>query len=203
MGRRPTNKERKNNTAKKDVWVANLFPYFKNNGFMGFSMDDVASFLGVSKATIYNHFASKDEIIDYYLDKKIEDFNVFTEALEDNSLTLIHRYENALRYLVSQMVDVSPRVRSDLEISFPEKWNLFQQMLNKALSQLGDHYRQGIEDGIFLNVNVDLLLLCDKDMLMFISDEQKLIEGNVDPALAFEQYMHIRKNGLLKAPGLM
>jgi hypothetical protein len=101
------------------------------------------------------------------------------------------------------MVDVSPRVRGDLEISFPEKWSLFQQMLNKALGQLGDHYRKGIEDGVFLDVNVDLLLLCDRDLLMFISDEQRLIDGNVDPASAFEQYMHIRKNGLLKAPGLM
>lgn len=203
MGRKPINKERKNNTSKRNQWIQKLYPYFKNNGFLGFSMDDVADFLGVSKATIYNHFVSKEEIIDCYLDKKISGFNGFEEILSNSEIAFVDRYVKALEFLVIQMVDVSPSVRSDLAKVFPEKWSDFEENLNNALISLGEHYHQGIEEGLYKPLNVSLMLLCDRNMLMLVSDENKLQKANVNPLLAFEEYMNIRKNGFLKAPGMM
>jgi len=203
MGRKPINKERKNNSNKRNHWIQQLYPYFKQNGLLGFSMDEVAVFLGVSKATIYNHFVSKEEIIDCYLDKKISGFEGFEEILEDSEISFVDKYVRALEYLVSHLLDVSPNVREDLAKVFPDKWSDFEKYLNDALDSLGEHYKQGIEKGIYKPVNVNLILLCDRDMLMFISDEERLRSANVNPFIAFEEYMNIRKNGLLKAPGMM
>jgi AcrR family transcriptional regulator len=203
MGRKPTNKERKNNTTKRNLWIRKLYPYFKQNGLLGFSMDDVAQFLGVSKATIYNHFVSKEEIIDLFLDLKISEFEGFEEILEDSEISFEDKYVKALKFLVVQMIDVSPSVRVDLTKVFPEKWEEFEKHLNSALDSLGAHYQQGISDGMYKPVNIALMLLCDRNLLMFISDENTLSAAEVEPLLAFEQYISIRKNGLLKAPGMM
>lgn len=203
MGRKPINKERKNNASKRNLWIQKLYPYFKENGLIGFSMDDVANFLGVSKATIYNHFVSKEEIIDCYLDKKISGFDGFEEILMDSEISFVDKYVKALEFLVIQMIDVSPSVQSDLAKFFPEKWSDFENNLNDALISLGEHYHQGMERGVYKSINVNLMLLCDRNMLMLVSDEQKLRPANVNPLLAFEEYINIRKNGFLKAPGMI
>ena len=199
MGRKPTNKERKNNIVKRNQWIQKLYPYFKQNGLLGFSMDDVAQFLDVSKATIYNHFVSKEEIIDHYLDLKISEFEAFEGILEDSETSFEDKYVKALKFLVIQMIDVSPGVRADLAKVFPLKWGEFEKHLSAAFDSLGKHYQQGIVAGLYKPVNVALMLLCDRNLLMFISDENALSAAKIDPLLAFEQYMSIRKNGLLKA----
>jgi predicted DNA-binding protein YlxM (UPF0122 family) len=203
MGRKPTNKERKNNTSKRNLWIQKLYPYFKENGLLGFSMDEVAEFLGISKATIYNHFVSKEEIIDYFLDLKISGFEGFEEILNDSEASFGDKYVKALEFLVIQMVDISPSVREDLSKVFPEKWAEFEKHLNAALESLGNHYEQGIKIGLYKPVNVDFMLMCDRNMLMFISDENLLRTAQIEPLLAFEEYIGIRNNGLLKSPGMM
>lgn len=45
---------------------------FSQNGYMGTSMNDIAAKLGVTKAALYKHYKSKQEILDSIIDKMNE-----------------------------------------------------------------------------------------------------------------------------------
>jgi AcrR family transcriptional regulator len=197
MGRKSTNKARSSNDQKRNKWVRQLYPFFKNRGLLGFSMEEVAGYLDVSKATIYNYFKSKEEIISCYMAEKFTDFSAFDDKLDDLSKTFVDRYEDALFHLVQEMSDFSPQVRSDLEHIFPELWKNLNSVIDEYLSQVRKHYEIGIETGVYEKFNPSILLLCDKNMLFYMSDSEQLAESGVSLSQAFAEYMFVRKNGML------
>ena len=56
---------------KKDITQKALF-YFIQYGFKSFTMDDLANSLGISKKTLYEQFASKNELVEAVLDYALE-----------------------------------------------------------------------------------------------------------------------------------
>ena len=63
MGRKPIAKKRSRNEVKREKWINECIGHFERSGIRNVTMDDVAQLLGISKATIYNHFKSKDEMV--------------------------------------------------------------------------------------------------------------------------------------------
>ena len=56
---------------KEDITQKALF-YFMQYGFKSFTMDDLANSLGISKKTLYEQFASKNELVEAALDYALE-----------------------------------------------------------------------------------------------------------------------------------
>ena len=61
---------RKKNTKEKILEEA--LKLFARSGYMGTSMNDIAIKLGVTKAALYKHYSSKQEILDSIVDKMNE-----------------------------------------------------------------------------------------------------------------------------------
>lgn len=200
MGRKATNKARNSNDLKRNKWVRDLYPFFKTRGLLGFNMEEVASYLNVSKATIYNYFKSKEEIIDCYLSEKFSDFGGFESKIEDTSISFVHSYETAMFHLVREMSDFSPQVRSDLQHIFPSKWEKLDLVIADCLKRIKQHYTDGIQTGVYQRFSPDILLICDKNMLFYMSDAEQLAQSGVSLRQAFSEYMFVRKNGMLLNP---
>ena len=64
MGRKPVDKERIDDPELKSAWIKQLSPIYLRNGLTRFTMDDIASKLSISKATLYKYYASREEILD-------------------------------------------------------------------------------------------------------------------------------------------
>ena len=58
---------------------------FLTNGFQGTSMDAVAQSAGVSKQTVYSHFANKEELFQACISKKVAGYGFAETALVDDS----------------------------------------------------------------------------------------------------------------------
>lgn len=199
MGRKSTNKSRMTNSAKREEWIRSLYPFFRIRGLMGFSMEEVAGFLDVSKATIYNYFTSKEEIIDHYVASKLNDFNQFNLIFGNKRLSLIERYEKSLYHLLQEMCDLSPEVRNDLKYIFPELWTRLAEALDGYLSSIKSLYETGFADGSFNPINPSLLIMCDRNMLFFMSDPTQLKQSGLTLEKAFSEYMYMRQNGLIRS----
>ena len=63
--------ESKVKNTKEKILVEAL-KLFAQSGYMGTSMNDIASKLGVTKAALYKHYKSKQEILDSIIDKMNE-----------------------------------------------------------------------------------------------------------------------------------
>lgn len=198
MGRKSTNKVRSSNEAKRRRFVRSLYPFFKQHGLIGFSMEEVAESLGVSKATIYNYFTSKGEIIDSFLEEKSRDLKGFEKQVTNKQLPVDQRYESALLNLMTHFADFSPKVRHDLEFIFPERWGLFSETLDDYMEIVRSLYREGQKSGVFHAVNPELMSICDKNMILFLSDQQQVARNGFTQNRAFDEFMYMRKNGLMR-----
>ena len=63
MGRKAINKKRKPLNTKQQKWLGEVLPYFYKNGMRKPTMDDIAEQLNLTKATIYNYYSSKEDLI--------------------------------------------------------------------------------------------------------------------------------------------
>lgn len=196
MGRKSINKTRKTDQEKRSKWTRKLYPFFRSNGLVGFSMDEVSEYLAISKATVYNHYTSKEEIIDCFLHEKKKDMDAFNKLIANPSVSFAERYQKALFHLLKHMCDVSPNVRHDLQYLYPEKWMFLSTLLDEYLKDLIKLYSQGMAEGVFNSINLRLLMICERNMLLFLSDSDQLATSGLSLRQAFDEFMNMRLTGI-------
>lgn len=114
-------------------------------GFRKFTIDDLASNLGISKKTIYKYFSSKNEIISSVLENYLEmDRNTRQEALE--AATGIPEELQAM-WSSSLQTIVPTWLLAELQQYFPEEWAKCEQVIDFHKKQMLSIFQKGIQSG--------------------------------------------------------
>ena len=114
-------------------------------GFRRFTIDDIASDLGISKKTIYKHFDSKKQIISEVFTKHLEmEKNSTLEALrtEESWLDKLR----AVIYCYGQG-KFPPQLLKELQIYFPGEWEKTEAIMAFKREKGIDLLLQGIASG--------------------------------------------------------
>ncbi|MEO6831158.1 MAG: TetR/AcrR family transcriptional regulator, partial [Chitinophagaceae bacterium] len=123
---------------------------FRQFGFKTITMDDIARKAGVSKKTLYQHFASKSEVVKAAM-------VWHQQQLQDYFIDIINNSENAVEGLVrvnavmSQMFrQINPLALLELQRFFPETYALFRtKLLDKDIAAIRDNIIRGMEEGLY------------------------------------------------------
>src|SRR5262245_16339452 len=82
-----------------------LFAY----GYSSFTMDDLARELGMSKKTLYVHFASKDAIVERIIDSFSSDVLAMADAIfADKELAFIEKLRRFTTSMVKRFAQLHP-----------------------------------------------------------------------------------------------
>jgi TetR/AcrR family transcriptional regulator, cholesterol catabolism regulator len=131
---------------------------FRRYGIKSITMDEIASQLGISKKTIYQYFADKEELISSVMDQKIKES-------QENCLFGIRHAENAIHeeFLVQDKVlehldDLNPVALHDLEKFHPSVHEKFVHHKNDFMMEMVENnLRRGIREGLYrpeIRVNI-------------------------------------------------
>ncbi|MCG2633923.1 MAG: TetR/AcrR family transcriptional regulator [Gammaproteobacteria bacterium] len=90
-------------TSKEDI-IAAVIPLFAQHGYAGVSMRDIASDVGLSPASLYNHFKDKESIYREMLDVVYKRRQGAFEFVNDKSIPPLERMERFLRGMCSSLV---------------------------------------------------------------------------------------------------
>lgn len=118
---------------------------FMRYGVRSVTMDDVARELGMSKKTLYQYFANKDELVTETCREHIcSEENEFKEIHEqaENALDELHKLTVCVRKM---MVRINPSLLFDLAKYHPEAW---QHFLSFKTNFIQKHVREILERGI-------------------------------------------------------
>ncbi len=140
------------------------------SGYSAMNMDAVAARVGISKATLYQHFPSKEEVAVRVVVRTIGRLNRFLDEL-DPALPAIARLEQAVRFVIAHRFASH---RSDLNASRPSmhpilrEHPLFQAQHDHLLATLEGLVEQAKSEGSILpdlstRLVVQLLLSCVRD----------------------------------------
>jgi TetR/AcrR family transcriptional regulator, cholesterol catabolism regulator len=146
----------------KDRIIEGAAELFKTYGIKSVTMDSLAGHLGISKRTIYEVFADKDELLTEVLTRmarKQKELVKRVLAESENSIVAIFRLLEINR---EYFQDINPVLQSDLK-----KYH-YEVLLKKADSTEMPDYRNnqqvienGISEGLFrTDVNPDLANRC-------------------------------------------
>src|SRR5690606_34764929 len=123
---------------------------FRQYGFKTITMDDIARRAGISKKTLYLHFANKNEVVS-------ETIGWYKEKISANCCATMEQSENPIEAMVRimEMFDqinrqMNPLALLELERFFPDVFREFRDsMVERDVQNIKANIEKGINDGYY------------------------------------------------------
>lgn len=128
-------------------------------GIRSVSMDDIANALGMSKKTIYQYYADKDELVDAVVEDELKKTENDCDACRINAKDAVEEVVLTMNQIHDQFQNMNPVILFDMEKFHP---NAFQKFLKHKNEFLFRVIKQNIERGVIEELyrpelNVDVL----------------------------------------------
>ncbi|MBX2962486.1 MAG: TetR/AcrR family transcriptional regulator [Cyclobacteriaceae bacterium] len=108
---------------------------FMRYGIRSISMDDIARQLGVSKKTLYQHFADKDELVMLVSRNHLDQHKRQFDAIRDDSKNPIEELAKLSQCIRADMETMNPSVLFDLQKFHPKAWSEWQAFKSNYMRQ--------------------------------------------------------------------
>ncbi len=143
----------------KERIIAKAREQFFRYGVKSVTMDDIASELGISKKTIYQHYEDKDAIVNQLMLGEMANDKCEWEALNQNSKNVIEKTVKSMDIFKQVFSEINPSTFFDIKKYHPKTWELFQEhKQNFILGAIKQDLIEGIEQGFFRpEIKVDIL----------------------------------------------
>jgi len=197
MGRKPILKYRKKDDSITQRWIEKILPHFQQHGFKQYSMDEVVKLAGVSKATFYKYFSSREKLLDSIISYQIHEIAKFRDALFNNEQTYYERYYNAIQISSKAISQISGKFLEDIRQVYPEKWKAVEEFKNHAVSLLEEFYEEGIRDGYLMNIHPRLMAVNDHLIFTQMTDPQFLKKTGLSMQEVFDHYFRMKNEGVI------
>lgn len=152
---------------------------FRQYGFKTITMDDIARKAGISKKTLYQHFANKNEVV-------TESILWFKGNVSENCTIHLTQSENAIEGMVRVMAmfddinkKMNPLVLFEMERYFPECFKKFREsIMQDDVQRLKQNLIDGIAQGYYREgINVDFLSVYRMELSMLTYNPNLLVNN--------------------------
>ena len=128
-------------------------------GIRSVSMDDIANNLGMSKKTLYQYFADKDELVDAVVDGHIKEIQEDCMSCRLDAADAIHEIFITMERIMEEFSNMNPMLLYDLEKFHFKAYQRFREHKDKFLLQIiRNNIEWGIKDELYRDdINVDVL----------------------------------------------
>lgn len=134
----------------------NLFSQF---GTRSITMDDIAQKMGVSKKTLYAHFADKDELVTHAISRFLHAVDADCKANQIQAVNAIDELFLVMEMLDKQFRNMKPFVLLDLQRYHSTAYQAFLSYRDTNMqSIIRENLQRGIREGLYrADLDVDVL----------------------------------------------
>jgi AcrR family transcriptional regulator len=176
---------------------------FSQYGFKTITMDDIARRAGISKKTLYQHFANKQEVVNesvmWYKDHMTENCQMQIKDAVD----AIDAMVQMIAFMDETHKRINPMAIFEMQRFFPEAYNTFREQLSiRDVAMIRENIEQGIKEGIYREgLNADLLARYRVETSLLILQPNLLVNDRSDlMSVALEVAEHFLY-GIMNAKG--
>ena len=132
---------------------------FMQYGIRSVSMDDIANNLGMSKKTLYQYFADKDELVEAVVDRHINMVEGDCINCQRQATDAIHEIFLTMKHIMEEFKNMNPMLLYDLEKFHFKAYQRFKDYKDKFLLEvIQKNIEWGIKDGLYRpDLNIDVL----------------------------------------------
>jgi AcrR family transcriptional regulator len=132
---------------------------FLRLGIRSVSMDEIATQMGISKKTLYQHFQDKDQLVDLVLEEQIKQMQAETIQAVHSSSNAIGEIFNTMDMMVKHSSNMNPMVLFDLQKYHFGSFQKFAAHKNDFLFNIiSNNLKKGVEEGLYRSdINIEIL----------------------------------------------
>ena len=155
---------------------------FRQYGFKAITMDDIARRAGISKKTLYQHFANKQEVVN-------ESVTWYKTHMTATCSAVISDAENAIEAMVRMLAffdnmnkRINPMALFEMQRYFPEAYNTFRELLmDRDVAMMRENILQVIKEGLYReNLNAELLARYRLETSLMVLQPNLLVNDRSD-----------------------
>ena len=112
---------------------------FSTGGYEATSISQIAEAVGIRKASLYSHFASKQDILDELIEiiqKQYEEHSMYAQADWNNADFIENKDDMTVQQVVQMIIGHVRYILNDPQVSRIRKLLTIEQFRNEQLSQL-------------------------------------------------------------------
>ena len=152
----------------KERIIAEATHLFLRLGIRSVSMDEIATQLGISKKTVYQHFEDKDQLVDRVLEEQIKLMQAEALHTVESSSNAIEEIFNTMDMMVKHSRNMNPMVLFDLQKYHFGSFQKFGAHKNDFLFNIIlNNLKKGVEERLYRSdINIEILAKFRLETLM-------------------------------------
>ncbi len=153
---------------------------FSQYGFKTITMDDIARRSGISKKTLYLHFANKEEVVN-------ESITWYKNNTTNACMNVLNSASNPVEAMVQMLAffdntfkRINPMALFELQRYYPEAYKNFREMLlEKDVELMKENLKDGIAKGYYRDdIDADLLAKYKIETSIMIMQPNQMVRDN-------------------------
>ena len=177
---------------------------FLRFGFTPVTMDAIASSIGISKATLYKHFPSKEVLFRAVIFDLLGEIEAGVGALvADRTKDLAERLAAFLSYMGVRLTEISGIISIDMQRSAPAVWRDFEVFRRERIfSKLKLLLEEGRTSGVFRgDISENFLIQAYVSLIEQVMNPAALADLSLSLAEAFRMIVSVMLEGILTEKG--
>ncbi len=132
---------------------------FLTLGFKSVTMDDIASGMGISKKTIYQHFENKNDLVEAVTMHLFETISCGIDEIQAQGKNPIEELFSIKDFVLKNLKNESTSPIYQLQKYYPQ---IHKNLMSRQFTKMGDcviaNLRKGVDQGLFReNINMELI----------------------------------------------
>lgn len=151
----------KTKVNKREIILKEAAKLFKEKGFGGSSMRELAEKVGIEAASMYNHIRSKEEILEEICFGTGKKYDEQLSFINLQPISASEKLASIIDFHIQMIIDDGNAVsvlNNDWKYLGKEKMTAFKAMRNEYEKHLADFLSNGMADGTFRKMNVSVAL---------------------------------------------
>lgn len=184
--------------------LGNVLAMFSRYGIRSVTMDDISRELGVSKKTLYQHVADKNDLIDRVIELELVQKRSFMEELNGSTANAIDQLIQVNRQIHSTLSSHNPTFYYDLKKYYPEIFRKWMDARRKRMFELiTSNMNKGKQEGLYRkNLNENVIARLYLARMEMLNDNEIILEEESDSVDFIREIFIYHLHGICNATGL-
>lgn len=182
----------------RKAYVKKLIHVIRTQGFLSLTIQDIADLMNLSRASLYNYFSSKEDIIMELTNLCINYINEFGQTISNEELSYSLRFQKVFEQAVFSAAYMSDIYLNDLKRSCPHLYEKKMQSRKEQSSIIHTFYQNGMKEEVFNELNASILIIQDEIVLERFVNTSFLTEEGLPLKQALFDYYVAKKTQIFK-----
>lgn len=182
----------------RKAYVKKIMNVIRTQGFQTLTIQDIARLMNMSRASLYNYFSSKEDIVMELTNSCTSYIHKAGQLISNEELPYPLRLQKVFEQAVFSAFYTSDIYLNDLKRSCTVLYNQKMESKKEQMATIHSFYLSGMKAGIFHKLNPAILIIQDEVLLSKLVNSPFLFEKDLSLKQALCDYYEAKQFQVLK-----